>query len=716
MSVLSVSTLACARYAPNTCADSRLSIPHTELKLVLALALELRLCSVPLVLGAVVEPCSVAHPRAQTTTPFFHFQREKEQIHGEWWVSHDTTHHGGAGRAPANTRRLLSTTIQTTTMDSSDTTHHDISMLETLPEHSSPSPTASVPISTLTVTGEPPEKKRKKGPRGRIREMMLDSKEQQDDTIEQGGGEIEEQSESKDDDGRVGDLTQGTVMGRTEKLLSRPRRTTKRSADGKLLLGRNLKKTNPRYSNGNRITTKPSREASSAQTESGAPQRSHYKSPIGKEALAFVRFRRWTVPQTNMTQPTEAGVEVSKPTPPASTPTNPTGVESPLENDSTPLNMNIMVAQTNNVHLCVGDKLVLSDKTTLGTSGNGNKTGGTVILQDFSRDTIHTDGVGCLTSKDLQGAKKIVLDDANNGAPAKESTFPDAPIRVWVKRNLSKTQRLIEQDQQRTEEVGLQRVVANNDIASGGSHNDDNEDPVYRLLADLPPNTDTHMLDPSLSDTAITLAAAEDCLVPAVCPLCGERLGKPFKACLNQSYDRTARAIKHCNDSGHEYLWMLATSLPDDCKGESITLRGYIQRLLNEGAKSCDPVPSVGPDQLLFRIGIARIMAHATALNGTNRFLDLYGTKAERKSFKEKASRILRTIDYAVTYHNYKVWIEGAPMLPSMPASKFYNAINLFFRQGLFWENPHPALINLTFPELYIKKRGGNTISAGEKK
>ena len=107
---------------------------------------------------------------------------------------------------------------------------------------------------------------------------------------------------------------------------------------------------------------------------------------------------------------------------------------------------------------------------------------------------------------------------------------------------------------------------------------------------------------------------------------------------------------------------------------------------------------------------ISGVVAYALGVHNGGQKLKQFGSKDGvkiMKAFKNEAQDILTAIHQQLHGFDHIQFAKGAPDIGIEPMSseEFYQFVNLFFRRGLYWEPPHPALVNLTFPDLALRKK-----------
>jgi hypothetical protein len=138
-------------------------------------------------------------------------------------------------------------------------------------------------------------------------------------------------------------------------------------------------------------------------------------------------------------------------------------------------------------------------------------------------------------------------------------------------------------------------------------------------------------------------------------------------------------------------------------------LQNYTQRLL------CDAVNAIkcefNPEsETEVQSNICGVVAYALGIHNGGQKLKQFRSKdgvKVMKAFKKEAQDILTAIHQQLRGFDHIRFAKVAPDIGIEPMSseEFYQFVNLFFRRGLYWEPPHPALVNLTFPDLALRKK-----------
>jgi hypothetical protein len=123
-----------------------------------------------------------------------------------------------------------------------------------------------------------------------------------------------------------------------------------------------------------------------------------------------------------------------------------------------------------------------------------------------------------------------------------------------------------------------------------------------------------------------------------------------------------------------------------------LIMRSYVQRLLQHAMRerpiSHTAVTSKSEIELL--PPIMEVVVYAIGIHCGGIILNKFGTIVTRKLFKLAATVVLREIYQRLRKFDHYRWAQGAQNqdIPTMDDEEHYQFINLFFRQGLYWDLP----------------------------
>lgn len=144
-------------------------------------------------------------------------------------------------------------------------------------------------------------------------------------------------------------------------------------------------------------------------------------------------------------------------------------------------------------------------------------------------------------------------------------------------------------------------------------------------------------------------------------------------------------------------------------KCTKLTIQCYIQRLLFESVREMS-ISFDSRNASEVQVEVASVLCYAICLADLGKRLKQYGDDGEaKKEFKNTARSALCTLYYHLRLFNHLKWLEGDPDndIPGMSHEQHVQCLNLFFRRGLYWSPPHPALLDFSFPEMTIEKNNG---------
>jgi hypothetical protein len=232
------------------------------------------------------------------------------------------------------------------------------------------------------------------------------------------------------------------------------------------------------------------------------------------------------------------------------------------------------------------------------------------------------------------------------------------------------------------------------------------EDKSYRFLVELP-SSKYDMETKHFSNSSHQYQVVQD---KHPCPLCLTEKILPcafgsILADTKLTRSDIKRIKRHCMDEKHSLLWFTLgnSTLHGNTK---LTIKCYIQRLLEESITTLKVTFHEQKEpELLF--GIGSILGHAQATHDTGSRLKQYGAStAIRGAFKTEAGDVFRKIYLRLREFDHFGWTQGAPNqgVPAMSKDEICQCLNLFFRRGLYWQPPYPALSDVLFPETTIDK------------
>lgn len=249
------------------------------------------------------------------------------------------------------------------------------------------------------------------------------------------------------------------------------------------------------------------------------------------------------------------------------------------------------------------------------------------------------------------------------------------------------------------------------------------EDPAYRPITRLPDSEDrlTRPLRPSPA-AAMSCTLQDEGSKKYQCPLCiAQGLGDGYVlpvavnlATLQSLSTRNKKTlVDHCISKQHGFFFFLCESWSMSIKRSQETLRNYMQKQLI-AANTLFPISmKAAYFKDLFAEELAGAFGFAIGQAKIDRSIEGYENAAELRD--EAASTLLKIMKAFLAFDHLR-WFREVHVHPSGSQPRaFYlvNITNLFFRRGLYWTKPHPAILyikfeDLTFPmkSTYKKKRG----------
>lgn len=216
------------------------------------------------------------------------------------------------------------------------------------------------------------------------------------------------------------------------------------------------------------------------------------------------------------------------------------------------------------------------------------------------------------------------------------------------------------------------------------------------------------------------------------CPMCGARglLSSPIESYRDGIYEnddggrrrevinkngmsvRAANALSdHAKEGNHAPFWFLKVSYHIKFKQDQGPLSAMVMKLLGNAARdfplSRDCIHS---DEAL-DISMSVIFSHAFAAASQGRIFDglvpVYQTDNFNSSthVKERACDMILEVRRNFLKFDHRKFKAGQPGLDRMSDGLFFQILALFFRRGLFWNPPHPALNGVDLKDVLVMKK-----------
>lgn len=226
-------------------------------------------------------------------------------------------------------------------------------------------------------------------------------------------------------------------------------------------------------------------------------------------------------------------------------------------------------------------------------------------------------------------------------------------------------------------------------------------DMFYRRLRDLPPYG-CEMTRPS--PTVLGADNAPDPIDSMEglyrCPLCCDQpfiLPSPIHSKhWWEKGDTSEDLVTHCQVHQHAPFWFQTPNL--QYLKDGMDLRFICQVLLSNAMEQHPLQDTCVFSRFAFYTALAEIFAHATAiaLSGRKHLEQkMVPGSGNSSDWKKDVQKKLNEISKKMQRFDHFRWKNGFMGAPPLSDNAFYQITASFFRRGLFWSNPHPALIDI---------------------